>query len=141
MLRCEWTLRTSGSTRRAVLIPGKRLPQASLDRMSGFVTQQTLRLGDVSLGVPNVAWSKVFVDRAVIPKVQELRQQLGAEQFKQLAQTGAGIDRHIEDLVPGRSKVGGCRQQVGLNDVGDKAEVPRRRAVAKDSNRGVLDHR
>src|SRR4029077_12265209 len=64
-----------------------------------------------------------------------------ADHFVKLVQGGLGADGDVELLSDDRGVLDGGGEEVGLDDVGDVAEIAAGGAVAIDEDGGVFNHR
>ncbi len=108
-----------------------------------LVAEQRAGLADVGERVQHVAGAERAVDRvARRPSRGVARREPGAQRLEQLAAAScAGRSRRCTPRRAPSACVGGRREQVGLDDVRDVAEVAARLARAVDPHLVAADHR
>src|SRR5439155_1470170 len=97
--------------------------------MAGFITQQSLCPGNISVRMGNITASKVAIKRFEFPKMRELRQQTLPKHLEKLVQGGALTNCHVKTSIDRSRVLRGCSKQVGLNSVGYITQIASRRPL------------
>ncbi|MNL40010.1 hypothetical protein D3C87_1623260 [compost metagenome] len=93
-----------------------------------------MRLADVRLGVAHIGGSEVAVHRVHILEFRLAGRGEIADMREQFVQGSTVTHRHVVYLIHRLGYLGRCRQQIGLDSIGNEAKVSTGFAVAVDVN-------